>query len=248
LQTATIWEVKTLVDFAETGRQRCRNKQCRCKLPSPTINERHAFCTKGCHTGFYSKRCLVCERALPPGSRAGRKLCKRPKCRYAYAQDRAKFDFPALGSPNCEISSERPVKWALKTASNAVEEASWRIIAGPQLTPSQLHCATVPDGPDRKWIEGKLERIEAQNRRSLEAHFDALDRAAVESDFCNVCGRKDDLSDYRTATGWATTCRECRAKRAAEVAPAVKALIATIPDDLSIPKFLQRTSNKRAAA
>ena len=30
--------------------------------------------------------------------------------------------------------------------------------------------------------------------------------------------------------------------------PAVKALIATIPDDLSIPKFLQRTTNKRAAA
>ena len=106
----------------------------------------------------------------------------------------------------------------------------------------------MPDGADRKWSDGKLERIEKQNRRSLEAHFDALDRAAVESDFCNVCGREDDLSDYRTAAGWATTCHGCRAASAAKENPAVKALIATIPDDLPIPKFLQRTTNTRAAA
>ena len=106
----------------------------------------------------------------------------------------------------------------------------------------------MPDASDRKWIDGKLERIEAQNRRSLEAHFDALDRAAVESDFCNVCGREDDLVDYRTARGWATTCHGCRAASAAKENLVVKALITTIPADLSIPKFLLRISNKREAA
>jgi hypothetical protein len=96
----------------------------------------------------------------------------------------------------------------------------------------------VPDGPDRKWNEGKLERIEAQNRRSLEQHFDALDSAAI--DYCAVCGRDDDLVDYRTAEGWATACRDCRAASAAKENPAVKALIATIPGDLTIPAFLVR--------
>jgi hypothetical protein len=125
---------------------------------------------------------------------------------------------------------------------SATKGDAWRIIAGPQLTPGQFHCATVPDGADRKWNEGKLERIEAQNRRSLEAHFDALDSAAVKSDFCNVCGREDDLSDYRAAAGWATTCHGCRAASATKENPAVKALIATIPDDLSIPAFLRRSA------
>jgi hypothetical protein len=110
------------------------------------------------------------------------------------------------------------------------------------LTASQFHCATIADGPDRKWNEGKLERIETQNRRSLEQYFDALDRAAVDSDFCNVCGREDDLSDHRTATGWATTCHDCRAASAAKENPAVQALIDTIPDDLTTPAFLRRTA------
>jgi hypothetical protein len=127
----------------------------------------------------------------------------------------------------------------IKSASDA---RFFRVIAGPSLTPGQFHCATIADGADSKWTEGKLERIEAQNRRSLEQHFDALDKAAVESDFCDVCGRDDDLTDYRTAKAWATTCRDCRAKQAGEVAPAVKALVATISDDLSIPQFLRRTA------
>lgn len=229
-----------MTDFAETRRQRCR--ECQIKLPSPISDAHHAFCCKGCHAAFYRQRCAVCET-----ERVRRRLCHRLKCRSAYRANRPKFGFPGLGSGSVKERARNADGMGIKSASDA---RFFRVVVGPQLTPAQLHCAKVPDGPDRQWTEGKLERIEAQNRRLLEAHFDALDRAAVESDFCNVCGRDDDLMDYRAAKGWATACRDCRAKRGAEVAPAVKALIATIPGDHTIPKFLQRTfaPSKRAAA
>jgi hypothetical protein len=232
-----------MTDFAEVGRQRCRRKGCQKKLSVPTTNDHHAFCRPWCHEAFYGAKCLVCEKPLPPNSRSDRKLCKRPKCRYSYSQNRAFFDFPAQDSPNCSELHKTPAKEGFLGGQKR-DRASpgWRVIAGRPPTASQLHCATVPDGPDRKWTDGRLERIEAQNRRSLEQHFDALDKAAVDSDFCNVCGREDDLADYRTAKGWATTCHGCRAASATKENPAVKALIATIPDDLSIPKFLQRAA------
>jgi hypothetical protein len=109
------------------------------------------------------------------------------------------------------------------------------------LTATQLHCATVPDGPDRKWSGGSVERIEAANRRALEQHFDRLDRTAI--DYCSICGRDDDLVDYKISDQWTTTCRDCRAKSenpAPLASPAVKALTNTIPADLSIPDFLRR--------
>ena len=227
-----------MTDFGETRRQRCR--ECHIKLPSTTANDHHAFCCKGCHASFYRQRCAVCE-----AGQVRRRVCHRLKCRSAYRGNRSNFAFPGQGSGSVKERARNADGMGIKSASDA---PFFRVIADPQLTTGQFHCATVPDASDRKWIDGKFERIEAQNRRSLEAHFDALDRAAVESDFCNVCGREDDLSDYRTAVGWATTCHGCRAASAAKENPAVKALIATIPDDLSIPKFLQRTTNKQAAA
>jgi hypothetical protein len=48
--------------------------------PSPTSDSRKAFCTPGCHSSFYFKRCIVCENDKPAGSTARRKLCRRPKC------------------------------------------------------------------------------------------------------------------------------------------------------------------------
>jgi len=39
----------------------------------------------------------------------------------------------------------------------------WRQIAGPKLSPSQLHCGTVPDGPNGQWEGGQYRRIEARN-------------------------------------------------------------------------------------
>ena len=72
-----------MVDFAETAlRKMCRNPRCGCKLPAPVSNPREAFCTRGCHSSFYRKRCLVCEE--PMERKTERQLvCGKRKCRNA---------------------------------------------------------------------------------------------------------------------------------------------------------------------
>jgi hypothetical protein len=74
-------------------RHRCRNPKCRMKLSEPADNEHHAFCTPGCHTSFYRRRCLVCEKALPEGP-ANRKTCKNAECRSSYRRFPHAYDFP----------------------------------------------------------------------------------------------------------------------------------------------------------
>ena len=74
-----------MVDFKETAmRKFCRNPKCRMKLPTPTSNEREAFCCRGCYQSFYLHRCLVCEKAIERTT-ANRKICKKSKCRNALA-------------------------------------------------------------------------------------------------------------------------------------------------------------------
>jgi hypothetical protein len=43
------------------------------------------------------------------------------------------------------------------------------VVAGPNLSASAFHCATVPDGPGGRWAEGSYRRIEAKNRAALVA-------------------------------------------------------------------------------
>jgi len=50
---------------------------------------------------------------------------------------------------------------------------AWKIVAG-EISKNKLHCATVPDGPDRQWKGGRYERLEAQNRADLKAHYARL--------------------------------------------------------------------------
>src|SRR5436190_4091048 len=50
-----------MTEFAEKLRHRCRNPRCRSKLTTPVANPREAFCTKGCRSSFYRKRCVICE-------------------------------------------------------------------------------------------------------------------------------------------------------------------------------------------
>ena len=117
---------------------------------------------------------------------------------------------------------------------------AWRIIAGPELTATQLHCATVPDGLDGMWEGGSYQRIEAANRRLLEVHFDKLDSTAF--DFCTVCGCDDDLVDHKmTADGSVTVtlCCDCRDKRVCGATYSAPQYL--LADDLSIPEFLRRT-------
>jgi hypothetical protein len=102
----------------------------------------------------------------------------------------------------------------------------------------------VPDGPDCQWKGGAFERIEAQNRRWLEEHLNRLNAGAT--DRCTVCGVNHDLVDHapdRTRPERTITlCRGCRDKRivAPAIGPRARELIASIPDDLSIPAFLKR--------
>lgn len=99
--------------FPNELRHYCRNSNCRTKLPEPTANLRSAFCTKGCHAQFYRNRCLVCENELPPG-RSDRKLCRRPKCRRQYRQNKMLFEPPKPKSGSdtarAHLASKNPHK------------------------------------------------------------------------------------------------------------------------------------------
>jgi hypothetical protein len=93
---------------------------------------------------------------------------------------------------------------------------TWRQVAGSELSSRSFRFATVPDGPGLDgWSGGEVERIEAKNRALLAAHFakPAQPKMAAPTEPAGAIERSE---------------------RAAE-------LIATIPDDLSIPPFLRRT-------
>ena len=222
-----------MVDFTETAmRKRCRH--CKTNLPTPTSNERDAFCTRGCYGSFYLHRCLVCEKPIERTT-ANRKICKRSKCRNAlasgagfgrYRADLAKTS-PSLKNP--ELMQEVPVPQRSASASGTVDQANtayaprpWRMVAG-KLTANQYHCAVVGDAPDpngglpdiryaQVWADGDWQSTENRNRKLLEKHL----------------ARATDQAPAPVAPAMGID-----AKR-------VAALVATIPADLSIPPFLDR--------
>jgi hypothetical protein len=247
-----------MTEFKQELRHHCRNPKCRSKLPAPIANEREAFCCRGCYSSFYLHRCRVCEQHIEQPKHGQRIICKRSKCRTAW-ESRLGFGRYAnrdsgQGSQNRESYAAEPIKSGTK--SPLKPDRAWRIIAGPPLTPNQLHCATVPDGklgPDGlpTWEGGEYERIEKRNRAALAAHFDKLDAEAVANDLCTACRREDDLVDRRVmgANGypprglerWETICRECLAEHSADRrASRPTSAQYLIPDDLSIPQFLRR--------
>jgi hypothetical protein len=97
-----------MTEFAEDLRHHCRNPRCRMKLTAPVVNPHKAFCTRGCHSSFYLKRCLVCENDKPAGSTARRKLCRRPKCEGRYRKNSAHYSF--LGGGRYRLCGERTKK------------------------------------------------------------------------------------------------------------------------------------------
>ena len=230
-----------MTEFKQELRHYCRNPKCRSKLPAPVANEREAFCARGCYSSFYLHRCRVCEKPIEQPKRGQRIICKKAKCKNAW---NAKLGFGRYVAPSdAGLISDKPVNAGVQTPVKAPR--GWRIVAGPELTPSQFHCATVPDGPGLgpdglpTWEGGAYRRIEAQNRAALEAHFDKLDAAAVALDFCAGCRRTDDLVDYKmTADRWVTICRDCLVADRRALPPTPSHLI---PDDLSIPQFLRRS-------
>jgi len=148
--------------FAE--RQRCR--ECQTKLPSPTSNDHHAFCCKGCHAAFYRQRCAVCET-----ERVSKRLCYRLKCRSAYRKNRPGFMFPGQGSGSVKERARNADLTGIKSATDSRFFTPWRVVAaGAPISANQYHCATVPDGMDCQWAGGDYERIEAKNTAALVAH------------------------------------------------------------------------------
>jgi hypothetical protein len=95
-------------------RHYCRFTRCRSKLPEPVENDRHAFCTRGCHAGFYRKRCLVCEKPIV-GGRENRRFCKGDKCAAKHRQNPEIYRFWGIVPPSQVKASEVPVKWAFKS-------------------------------------------------------------------------------------------------------------------------------------
>ena len=127
-------------------RQRCRNPRCRGKLKLPTYNVRDAFCCRGCFTGFYRSRCLVCEEPIVRKTE-GQRLCQRPKCRNEFRRDRARFHsvrYPVM-PPSQTSTPKVPVKRALlwpilRTGHGALlpVRTSPRSTSGSRSIPSSL--------------------------------------------------------------------------------------------------------------
>ena len=160
----------------EDLRQQCRNPHCRSKLPVPVSNAREAFCCRGCHAGFYRTRCRVCEGPIEQPTHGTRLICKKAKCRSAYREGVGLGRYHTLIS--VESPQEVPVNKGLKQAVSPDRAPSWRVVAGSELSPSQLHCATAPDGPGGCWKGGEYRRLEAKNQAGLSAAEQAQVEAA----------------------------------------------------------------------
>ncbi|MFZ2079887.1 MAG: hypothetical protein WAV38_25220 [Xanthobacteraceae bacterium] len=220
-----------MTDFAaETTRHYCRNPRCRSKLPAPVSNPREAFCVRGCHSGFYRTRCLVCEAKMERKTE-NQLICGKRRCRNAL---QARQSLGRYRAPSAVID---PLKTSIKPGvkSGVATDRPWRIVAGQGLTAEQLHSATIADGPNCEWKGGEYQRIEARNRALLREHFRRLSAKALiqrhHAPF-NVLGGyrfpdapEIDLSPIATAAP-------------APTAPAV------VGDGLDIPGFLLR---RRAA-
>jgi hypothetical protein len=139
-------------------RHMCRNPRCCKKLAEPVANEHLAFCTPGCFSSFYLKRCRVCEEPIHLAERRRgpkRILCRKNDCRLEYRRrpdlysgpartaERISSEEPILPeksvtrglrgySPTAsgKISSEVPEKWAFKSGAKSERAWCWEEVAG----------------------------------------------------------------------------------------------------------------------
>ena len=249
-----------VTEFTETAmRHFCRNPKCRAKLKDPTSNSREAFCSlkpNGCRDRFYRLRCYVCEEKKT--GRLEANTCGRRKCKNAMRRLKRTED-----TTRVEIGIGNPIKPGLKTGLGT--DRRWFIVAG-EISPNALHCATVPDGPGGSWGSGSVERIEAQNRRALKAHFAELsEKAAVQRQHMppNILGgyqhrllklgpeKTLDIIRDRVASGVPFDDPDAEQWKIPDPVipgmgydrlpvPKQEPHAGTIPDDLSIPAFLDR--------
>jgi hypothetical protein len=138
-----------MTEFTKTLRHYCRNPRRRSKLPSPVSNAREAFCTKGCHSSFYLKRCVACEAPFTK-MRANQEVCRKARCRRAFREVKERFRYyPTSAAIEASKSAD-----FIGSKPPPASDRPWRIVAGPKLGPSVLRCASV----------GATEAIEALHR------------------------------------------------------------------------------------
>jgi hypothetical protein len=135
-----------MTEFTQTLRHYCRNPRCRSKLPSPASDPLKAFCTRGCHSSFYLKRCLVCENDKPAGSTARRKLCRRPKCEGRYRKNSAHYWF--LGADTASAANVPRSAQSTGIKIEGLGDRSPYVVAGPKISACVYHCAALPLEPD----------------------------------------------------------------------------------------------------
>jgi hypothetical protein len=110
-----------------TERVICR--ECRTKLVAPTVNDRDAFCTRGCFRKFYHLKCLVCEGPKVKG----RQLCSKGGChtkdrtlkRYGMGGKYLSGANVGLPTTRCKVSGNSVMK---STVKHPPQEALWGAI------------------------------------------------------------------------------------------------------------------------
>jgi hypothetical protein len=213
-----------MTEFTQTLRHYCRNQRCRSKLPSPVSNPRDAFCTRGCHSSFYRKRCLICECEMQRKTEH-QLICGKRRCRNAL---QGRFSLGRYAPPFAVVSPlENPTKPGIK--SGVANDRAWRIVADPEVAP---HCATV----------GGTEAVEAINRTNArywrEANAKAEARALTQrhhSPVNVVGGYKFPYAPKIDLT------------LPVVVPSRLPSPVHIVGDDLEIPDFLKRSALRQAA-
>ena len=152
-----------MTEFATELRHYCRNPRCRSKLPKPVANPREAFCARGCHSGFYRKRCLVCEGPMERRTERQR-ICRKSKCHGAF---RARIDLGRYHVSSDVVSPSKNVDF-IGSKQPLKPDRAWRVVAaGKPIPASVFYWATIPDGPNCLWEGGEYQRLEKRDTAAL---------------------------------------------------------------------------------
>ena len=129
-----------MTELADTAqRYMCRNPKCRSKLPTPVSNPREAFCARGCHSAFYRTHCRVCEEPIEQPGRGERLICRKAACIRAFRESSDTYRYQV--AQTAESISETPD--FIDSKQPLKPDRGWFIVAGPEQTTSQFHCALV---------------------------------------------------------------------------------------------------------
>jgi hypothetical protein len=98
------------------ARHFCRNPRCRMKLPAPVENLHKAFCTRGCHSSFYLRRCLVCEDRMIRKRSDQRFKSGHGKCEAEYRRFPHVYDFRGPSPTISDVSLANAHSTGLQTS------------------------------------------------------------------------------------------------------------------------------------